>query len=288
MSRCGRYRESSTSRARRPPRRFSRRIEAITRCARLPDAAVCLGTTATAEPERLPSARRPTLRSDEAPARSLSRSRAGDLAPLSPDAMEPPVSKVGSRAVLPPACSARLAARLDGPGKDASHRLLQPTLDTCTRGPFDSRAVTDFAATTDPEATEDRGPTTPRRRRPDGLAALRTPGGRALDGAFPAAARSLRVPPSRGARRPRRVGAAALSTARTAGERTFDAPCRTSRSRLPDSPSAPRAVPVDRASTRPTLPTRSAFHRQVLPFRGSPPPNRQLCHRLAGFRRSFA
>jgi hypothetical protein len=58
--------------------------------------------------------------------------------------------------------------------------------------------------------------------------------------------------------------------------------------RLPGSPTAPRVVPVGDASTPPTLPTRSAFHRQMLPLRGNPPPIQRLCRRLPGFRRSFA
>jgi len=58
--------------------------------------------------------------------------------------------------------------------------------------------------------------------------------------------------------------------------------------RLPGPLTAPRAVPADDASTPSALPTRSAFHRQMLPSSGSPPPIQQLCRRLSGFRHSFA
>jgi hypothetical protein len=73
-------------------------------------------------------------------ARSLSRSRVNRSAPFSPD-----TTKLASSETEPP-CRATSRHRSrpwgDSRGRkeDASHRLLQPTYDTCTRGPSDSRA----------------------------------------------------------------------------------------------------------------------------------------------------
>jgi hypothetical protein len=90
--------------------------------------------------ERLPSARCSISRSREASARSLDVHEPQPRT-LSPDTDVPFLSPKDRRVVLPALWHGTTSRpRLASEREDASHRLLQPTEDTSTHGPFDSRA----------------------------------------------------------------------------------------------------------------------------------------------------
>jgi hypothetical protein len=92
------------------------------------------------DPERLPSDR-PRFRNRGRFARVHSTFARPLLTPFSPGAVTPfPFKRRSCRVVLlgPRLCSA-LRPRASGDREDASHRLLQPTDDTSTREPPDSR-----------------------------------------------------------------------------------------------------------------------------------------------------
>jgi hypothetical protein len=130
-------------------------------------------------PERLRPARFSTLRSSEADCGPC-YVRAICLAPFSPDPVSNPPSRGHCRTVLP---TASLGSPLGSPRtwwKDASHRSLQPTIDTCTRRSV--RFPGAMACATADHGVLGRGePTSPSRRQ----TTLRqsSPGSYALDGA---------------------------------------------------------------------------------------------------------
>lgn len=161
-------------------------------------------------PRRLPSARPPRLVTAGRHALAhdqLARAR------LAPFCAGPRVrSSSGKRSPLhaPPPRLARPRDRTRFDGEDASHRRLQPTLDTCTR--WTARFPCSAA-----RAADDRGPRGADRPRPEGHAIHGArpplddpaPGEPALDGARPASTPSPASPPGPGrvtGRRPRARG----------------------------------------------------------------------------------
>lgn len=107
--------------------------------ARTPLAATRLEVTPSLSSGRLPSVRFSTLRPSEE-IRGPCYVRAKLLAPLSPEPFAPSSSRTCRRPVLARVSSVHLAAPLGGLVQDASHRPLQSTDDTSTRGSLDYRA----------------------------------------------------------------------------------------------------------------------------------------------------
>jgi len=100
-------------------------------------------------PERLPSAGPRSRDPGEPPRAHCSLALLGS-APFRPAWTDPPCRGRARRSVLLPLASVRLSAPLVRTGEDASYRLLQPTLDTSTRGSLDSRARSSRRATPRP------------------------------------------------------------------------------------------------------------------------------------------